>query len=1322
MRSIIISVLFLSLSVLLFPQNGIKVISSDFNSILVEYSPVYNDTLEQVINNIKYRQIELAGGYISSPEDWGVPQIPEFIFNIGVPSEFGNTIEIINTQYKLLSGKIVPKPKMVKEGNLYGFIHEISERYYEEPSEEIVTFGDFGISRGSKIQGIKILPVKFDPDRDEIKLYTKILLKINYSTSQVLSKKPADGFISDAVINYKTARYWVDEKDRKLNKNTTGSVLANGPWFKFEAPEEGMYKITRGMLQSFGIDANTVNPKTIKIYNNGGKMLPEDASRSRPVDLVENAIWVFGEEDSVFNEGDYIIFYGRGNNFWDYDSSSKSIRRNFHRYSKSNYYFITSGGSEGKRMENKPSLNQTPGIIQTSTKAYIDWEVDKINIGRSGRIFLGDDFSQSTTSRVYMNALNGRLDNYPVQYNWRFVNASPNTYTLKIYENSEQIFSRSLSGYQVCNTCYEIAKEYTDTSIFSGAFQSDSNKLKFEIASSSGNSRGYLDYFEISYLKELRAFNDMLTFYSQDTNPVIQYTLSGFSNSNIKVFDVSEYSNVKQITNYNILNEKEYVFRLSELQGNVSKYIAVGNDNFKTPLNPAAVENSNIRGITEGAKYIIITHKNFVDAAQSLKQYRGNQISSIIVNINEIFDEFSCGILDVCAIRDFLKHAYNSWEVTPEYVLFFGSGNYDYKNIEGYNTNFIPTYQTENSFHEVNSYTTDDFFAKINGGNDRKIDFAIGRITVKTPGEAKNFVDKIIEYETQSPKGLWRNKITFVADDGYTSEGYDPIDHTGQTETLANLYTPKSFDLNKIFMAAFPVVLTGAGRRMPAVNQAIINAINEGTLILNFIGHGNPELWAHEVVFDRNITIPQLHNDKYFFLIAATCSFGYFDIPNFRAASEDLMFMNKAGCITSLTATRPTYPGENASLNNELFENLLKSEKDSLNLPITLGKALFLAKQKYSDNNAQKYHILGDPALRLLVPQYEARIDSVNKQVLSANVQLKALGNVSVEGSIIKPDGYVWEDFNGEGILTVFDSERKINLEALNNYGVTIQGGVIFRGRISVVKGRFSVDFVVPKDISYENSNGKIVVYFYDQHSDGLGFTSNIIVGGTDSTAVNDGGGPDIEIYFDEVSDQSSYLVNPDSRLIVKLQDETGINTTGTGIGHKLEGIINDQEINSLDFTNYFIGEPDAGGRSGEINYPMTRMEEGDYKIQVKAWDVFNNLSSEEGYFTVVSGNDLVIRDVFNYPNPFTTNTTFTFQKNLNENIDLRIKIYTIAGRLIKEIEENNVGGNFITIGWDGRDEDGDPLANGIYLYKIIIKTMDGSFSKNVLGKLAVIR
>ncbi len=306
--------------------------------------------------------------------------------------------------------------------------------------------------------------------------------------------------------------------------------------------------------------------------------------------------------------------------------------------------------------------------------------------------------------------------------------------------------------------------------------------------------------------------------------------------------------------------------------------------------------------------------------------------------------------------------------------------------------------------------------------------------------------------------------------------------------------------------------------------------------------------------------------------------------------------------------------------------------------------------------------------------------------------------------------------------MTVFDSERTKYLEEINNYPMKIQGGIIFRGRVSVNNGEFVADFVVPKDISYENKNGKIIFYYYDLVSDGLAFTNKIVVGGTDTTAVNDGKGPDIDIFFDDASYENSYLVGPEPKLIVDLFDETGLNTTGTGVGHKLEGILNNDQGNPIDLTESFIGELDAGGKKGEINYRFNKMSEGDYTIEVKAWDVFNNFSNQKSFFTVVNSDGLVVRDVYNYPNPFNSNTTFTFQHNLTQPVDVKINIYTIAGRKVQEIEERSINEKFVKIYWDGRDGDGDQMANGTYLYKLIVSTSDGEFTQSVIGKMAIIK
>ncbi len=1327
MKSKISILLFLIAAIFLHSQSDVKIISSDFNSVVLEYSPFYLDTSIIKIGGSEFRKSEIFLGTISNVNDWGSPAVPERIINVGVPSEYGNNIEVLSSMYKEITGKLLPIPYPVFDTLSFSNEYKQNENYYSYQSvEDLVTFGEFGLVRDVGSQTISILPVKYDAARNKIKLYTKIIFKINFSKQGITSNKPADDMLDGVLINYEVAKYWNTQSGDKRQKKVTvnNSVLATGKWIKFEAPEEGIYKISKSDLSLYGIDPNTVDPRTIKIYNNGGRILPESIATTRPIDLVENAIIVSGETDGIFNDGDYILFYGRGSSFWDYDSDGFTINRYNHSYSLKNYFWITSGGANGKRMNEKPGLITTPTLNQNTTVAYNDWEVDRINLGKSGRQFLGDDFSQSVTNRSYLNKLDGRINTSPVVYNFRFVVGSPSGFTLSITENGSQLYNQNVNGYGQSD--YIAGISHIGSMTFNGDLVDNRSVLNFNVIPSSVTSIGYLDYFTIKYEKDLKAFNDNLLFFSDPAGGIIEYALHDFTSSNIKVLDVTDYSDVKLITNFSMLSGSECRFQFDESAARRSKYYAVGSDVFKSPVNPVEVQNSNLRGEDVGAKFIIVTHKDFREAANNLKNYKENQapvtISTYVADIDQIYNEFSCGAIDPAALRDYLNYTFDNWQIKPQYVLLFGKGTYDYKNIEGYGDNFVPTWQSVESLALINSYTTDDFFGRVSGA-DSKVDLALGRITCSNLTEANNIVNKIINYELNQNRGNWRNLITLVSDDGWKSDGtYEGSMHTAPSENLSNTYFPKSFDFNKIYSAAYPDVITGQGRRKPQVNQAIIDGINQGTLFLNYFGHGSPELWAHEIIFEKSVNLPQLLNDKFFFLLAATCDFGYFDIPNYQSSAEALMFLPNTGAIGSYTASRLVYAGSNEILSYKFITKLFQAPRDTLNLSIPVGKAVFNVKQELFQVNDQKYHILGDPTLRLLVPQYSAVIDSINGQTLTTNVQIKALSNTRLDGEVIRPDNTSWADFNGEGILTFFDSERRILLESIGDYPVIMQGGIIFKGRVSINNGKFSADFVVPKDISYENKNGKIIFYFLNNSADGLGYTNRIIVGGTDSSVANDGKGPDIEVYFDDIAYNNGYLVNKNPNLIVKLSDETGLNTTGTGVGHKLEGILNQQLTNPIDFTNYFIGDLDAGGKSGSINYKFYSLENGDQQLLVKAWDVFNNFSEQNTFFTVVDGGDLVVRDLYNYPNPFRDRTQFTFQQNLSKPIDVKIKIFTIAGRLINEIEHFNINDRFVVIDWDGRDADGDQLANGTYLYKLIVKSVDGEFNKSILGKLAVIK
>ena len=1328
MNSKIFFLLVFVLSIHLYGFDDLKIVSSTKDAVLVEYTPTLIDSAKVTFNNTDFIRLQVLFGSFSKLDVFGAPMFPVRILNIGVPSETGNTFEIIKSDYVDIQGELVPVPRPVKDGKINNEVYEKGEKYSSAFDENIVSFGNYGIMRSIQIQQFVISPVKFDSRTKTIRFYKKIVFKINLSKAAANTNFVNDDFLDGVVANYSVAKNWGINKNAAVAKiNAVNSVLSSGRWFRFDAADEGIYKITKSMLASYGIDANTVDPRTIKIYNNGGKIVPEGVTADRPVDLVENAIIVVGEEDGKFDDNDYILFYGHGINFQDYDKSTKRIKTYFNNYSDHNYYWITSGGVKGKRITNKSGLADVPQFTQTTSKAYLYKKDEKSNLPTSGRYFYGDTFTYSKKSITYTNKLDGILPNSTISYNMSFINSGIYQVLLNVEENSTKISDYYLDGKQteinIIDYSYGVMNDFSGA--FTGTLSDSRSNLKFTFNAPDDGYKGYLNYFELSYTRDLKAYNDFVMFYSPENTGIVEYQLNGFSSTNISVFDVSDFANIKLVDKPSLQSGGEYRFRALENSASVIKYIAVNPAAYKTPANPVEVANQNIKGNIAGAKYIIITHSSFLEPAKKLKAYRENntkeKISTEIFVCDQIFNEFSCGSVDVSAIRDFIKYAYENWTIKPEYVLLFGDGDYDYKNIEKNGKNFVIPWETELSLNQITSYCSDDFYGRIQG-DDSMVDIAIGRVNAQTASEADGYVNKVISYETTTDRNTWKNLITLVADDGKTSTGDDGSTHTVPSENLYNSYIPKSFSVNKIYLAAYPAVLTSSGRKKPAVNQAIIDAINAGTLIVNYYGHGNSDVLAHEFVFEKAVTIPQLKNSRYFVLTAATCDFGYYDDPSKQSSTELLVLKPDGGAINAMAAVRPVYGNNNETLNIAFYSNLFRSAREHDNFPISLGKAYYQTKSFNNSENDRKFHLFGDPAVRLQIPQYEVSIDSINgKKCGSDTIYVKALSKMDIKGTVKKPDGTNWSDFNGEGVLTIFDADRTLYLQEIN-YDISVPGGIIFNGKVSISNGKFSTSCVVPKDISNESSLGKVVLYFYDSKVDGVGSFSKVVFGGSDTLISNDKKGPQIEIYFDDPNMKNSELVNSNSTLIVKLKDEVGLNTTGSGVGHKMEGILNKDENNPIDFSNYFTGDLDSGGKSGKINYKFSNLEPGNYNLKVKAWDVFNNPSESYVDFTVVSGNDLEIRDVYNYPNPFKSSTTFTFQQNFSSPLDVKIKIYTVAGRLIKEIEQKSISEKFVKIDWNGKDQDENMIANGTYLYKINVKTVDGQYTKNVTGKLAILR
>jgi len=1244
----------------------------------------------------------------------GLPQMPFRSFNIGVASEFGTTIQILNKTEKTLNGKILPIPEYQENGKV---IYKTNSEYNKHRFSELIDFGDYGIARGMQIQQIKIHPIQFDASSGKIKVIERMVIQMNLPAGSA-GKKLTGEFYDGMALNASVARNWgISSESTNLNK-TSSNPIASGTWYKFKIEDEGIYVITRDQLSKYGINPETVNPSTIKIYNNGGYVLPENVNAVRPNGLVENAIKIELNNNKV----DRIIFYARGTSFWEYNKDKRKIARNKNWFGNENYYWITSGGTAGKRITENNAISSFDKK-QNTTTAFVFEDKDKVNLHKTGKIYVNsDEYNTSNKYRNFVNLLPDRIALSDVKYKFGFAHEAKNSDSrnFSLIESNNLIYLKKIPGSSW--PPYDKGSYYIDTAKYSGNLVENRSNLKFIFDPTSAN-KGYLDFYEIEYKRLSKAIENKLVVFGENSTASYQYTAEGFTgNTNsIRIFDVTDFANVKEVTNayksgatvtFNYLNNAE----------NPNKFFITNLEKYKKTSSPVKVNNSNIKGFKQGVEHIIITSAGYKTQAERLAAHRtNNSVSSKVFYVNEILNEFGGGFKDPTSIRDFIKYAYDTWNVKPKYVLLFGDGSADFLGINPASSanNIVPVFPTYESMNEITSYPQEDYYVKVDG-NDKYLDLAIGRICFSKEEEAKNAVDKIIAYETRSDKGLWRNRIGIVADDQYADGSESESYHLLQCERLANNYISPGFDINKIYLSTYPLTLSAEGaRRRPEVVETIINAINNDLLIINYTGHGSPSLWAHEKVFTQEYSIKQLKNKNLFFMTVASCDYAKFDDYSRLSSGEELVTLANKGAIGVMAATRPVEAGGNAALNNMFFSKLLNTGSGKIN---SVGKALMMAKNNISGQNSSKFLLIGDPAVKLHLPQVKATVDSVNGVSTNSVTQIKALSKVRVAGSVKNSNGTVNTSYNGTAIITVFDSERVKKVEISNyNYPVKVQGGIIFKGSVSVKNGYFNTEFVVPKDISYENKNGKIVAYIYNNDIDGSGYTTNVTIGGTGSLA-NDNKGPKIDIYFDNISFDNSNAVNSNFKLILDISDDTGLNTTGSGIGHRLEGIINNDQNKIIDFTNSFIGNKDSGGKSGKVEYNFTGFKVGEHKIKVKAWDVFNNPAESEEYFTVISKSGIILRNVYNFPNPFSNKTVFTFHHNIAEPVDVKIKIYTVAGRLIRNIEELSVSEKFVKITWNGRDEDENEIANGTYFYKLIVKANGGKISRTAIGKLAVIK
>ncbi|MDR1171529.1 MAG: type IX secretion system sortase PorU, partial [Bacteroidales bacterium] len=1052
------------------------------------------------------------------------------------------------------------------------------------------------------------------------------------------------------------------------------SVMASGDWYKITVDRDGIYRITFSELVGLGI----TDPANVRIYGSGGAMLSEKANENSGNDLQEIPIWMYTGNDGVFNSGDYILFYGQGPALWQYNKEKQTFEHSIHLWDNQSCYFITSRAG-GKRITTETPPSASPSQTVTSFDERQYYEAEQMNLIKSGRYWYGEDFRSATTTYQFPFTVPD-VETGAAWMNISFMAQTPSSAAhLAVKCNGRQVADQPLP----VSSDYQVA---TATTFNTSTFNPASSNLSVELTvnrNGVGNSGGWLDYIRLFARRKLNMASSQLFF--RDTQSVGAGGTSRFlvtgSSTNTQVWDITDRYNIRRMDASLSGSTLSFSAATDALREFVAFDITSGLLKPAFPEKNTRIDNQNLHGM-ENVDMVIVTHPNFMDAAQELAalHYSRDGMTVNVVTAEQVYNEFSSGMQDPAAIRNFMKHLFEKpAAIKLKYLLLLGDGSYDNKSNqmkEGRataNTNFIVTYQSVNSWHSTNSFVSDDYFGVL--GDDEavetgKLAIGVGRIPVQTASQARDAVDKIRRYIDAQLSGDWPNLMGLLADDE------DGNLHMTQSETLANYVATNhpQYTIEKLYFDAFPQTVTIDGHRYPEVEQGLNNLLNKGCLLVNYIGHGNESgLSAERVVNTTNIG--QWKNKLYPLFVVATCEFGRYDNDTRVTAGESALLSSTGGGIAVLTSTRLVYSSLNFEFNQRFFHELLHrpAEGDDHRLGDVLRRA---KNASGSSVNKLCFTLLGDPALKPVIPTDSVRTVSINGKLAGEPLDtLKANSSVTVKGCITGTDGRVLTGFNGIVHFSLFDKAHES--KTLNNDGDAVpiafrtQTSTLYKGKTAVENGEFELSFIMPRDINYQYGFGKISYYACSDHGEAAaGAFEKITVGGS-VPGVDDADGPKIRLFMNDTQFRDGGITDQNPKLIAYLQDEHGINTSDEGIGHNITAALSNNPAAVYILNSYY--EADLGSHNkGMVNYRFTNLPVGNYELLFTAWDLENNPSQASIRFRVTRSSTLQIDKLYNYPNPFTDNTRIYFEFNMPDTeLQVELQVYDMSGRLLRSMKQS---------------------------------------------------
>ncbi|WP_420457490.1 type IX secretion system sortase PorU [Rubrivirga sp.] len=1159
------------------------------------------------------------------------------------------------------------------------------------------------------------------------------------------------------------------------------SALAEGRWFKVPIPESGVYRIDAAFLRdSLGVQGS-VPLSSVAVYGTGGRILPAVTSTPRPADLLEVPSLVVG---------DGLLFYAEGPQWWDWvpedpsDVTEGEWVHDISPFSVASYYFLRLDAPSPLRILSGAVF---PGWPDATVVGEVEdrrfYEVDQANLERdrsgSGLDWFGPQLDVSGGAFQVLNEpVAGAGPGAPVSYRARVASQASPAVTIAMVKDGRTLAtgrptSTSASSGETGNLA-NVDRIEAETTLGGGL------AVSFRVTNGHGSAKAWLDWVEAVVRRPATAGADRAVTFPTPGGQSgrFEIPLGGFA-SEPQVWDVTEPGAIRQLG----VRADGGTFRVQvAAEGARPREIVAFDPSgpaLKTPLGvstvadrvaPAAVAvaNQNLHGLATRPDYVVVTHPDFRASADRLAAHRqADGLSTVVVTTEQVFNEFAGGTGDMRAVRDYMKFLYDRApaDEIPRYLLLFGDGHFNYRRLRNQGASnetrpgpiYVPPFETENMINRTASYTSDDYFGLL--GDDEgeweyygsstldRIDLGIGRIPSRTAADAETVVNKIVRYESPATRGEWRTRFTFVADDQYP-RSWDRDLHVLNADGTAEVVeaVDPTITLGKIYGPAYPSVITARGRVRPQVTEDIQQAINGGTLVWNYSGHGGPSGLGDEDYMTEAIVARLDNADRLPVFVTATCSFGKFDIAHEQSLAEQILLRSGGGGVAMLTTVRLVYTSSNPDalnygLNRELTAQMLTREPDGR--PARLGDALYRTKNTAvgAAPNNRKFNLLGDPAMRLGLPERSIAVEVPD--------QFEAFAETTVSGQILGLDGQPDPTYRGEVSISVFDAERLVELppdaccwtdgpdaDFLGDYRSRIDQ--LFSGRASVQGGRFSTTFRVPQDVSYSGLPARVVAYALGEDgSDGAGQSTRATVATTAAARPDDGEGPEIRLFVNDSTFVDGGPTSPQGVLVARLLDASGLNTVGAGVGHELLVTVDGDAARAIDVGRYYQGDLDTY-RAGTVRVPLSALGGGEplapgaHTATITAWDALNNASTATVSFVVVD-DGLVVRSVLPYPNPTAGPARFFVEHNqpVGTSASVQLRIYTLAGRPVRTIDgDEALPGDFLStrtvqIPWDGLDDDGDRLGSGVYLVRLRMEMDDPAGGTRVaerVERLAVIR